>query len=67
MFDYISVRDAAKKWCISERRVQKLCEEKRIEGVIRFGHSWMIPKLSSKPVDLRRKNSKIPSDEKNDI
>ena len=61
MFDYISVRDAAKKWCISERRVQKLCEEKRIEGVIRFGHSWMIPKLSS------RKNSKIPSDEKNDI
>jgi len=67
MFDYISVRDAAKKRCISERRVQKLCEEKRIEGVIRFGHSWMIPKLSSKPVDLRRKNSKIPSDEKNDI
>ena len=67
MFDYISVRDAAKKWCISERRVQKLCEEKRIEGVIRFGHSWMIPKLSSKPVDLRRKNSKIPSDKKNDI
>lgn len=51
MFDYISVRDAAKKWCISERRVQ----------------SWMIPKLLSKPVDLRRKNSKIPSDEKNDI
>lgn len=67
MLDYISVGDAAKKWGISERRVQKLCEENRIEGVIRFGHSWMIPKLSSKPVDLRRKNSNILSDEKNDI
>lgn len=55
MLDYISVKDAAKKWNISERRVQKLCEENRIEGVIRFGHSWMIPKLSSKPIDLRKK------------
>lgn len=29
--DYISVREAAQKWEISERRVQKLCEESRIE------------------------------------
>ncbi len=41
MLDYISVKDAAKKWNISERRVQKLCEESRIEGVMRFGHSWI--------------------------
>lgn len=37
MFDYISVKEAPSKWEISERRVQKLCEEKRIEGVMRFG------------------------------
>ncbi len=55
MLDYISVKDAAKKWNISERRVQKLCEGNRIEGVIRFGHSWMVPKDAKKPVDLRMK------------
>lgn len=55
MLDYISVKDAAKKWTISERRVQKLCEGDRIEGVIRFGHSWMIPKDAKKPADLRMK------------
>ena len=32
--DYISVREVAQKWEISERRVQKLCEESRIEAFI---------------------------------
>lgn len=58
MFDYISVKEAALKWEISERRVPKLCEEKRIEGVMRFGHSWMIPQTAEKPCDLRIKKSK---------
>lgn len=35
--------------------MQKLCEEGRIEGVQRFGRSWMIPKTATKPNDLRRK------------
>lgn len=55
MLEYISVKDAAIKWEISERRVQKLCVENRIEGVMRFGHSWMIPKSAKKPDDLRIK------------
>ena len=32
--DFISVQDAAKNWGISERRIQKLCEENRIEGAV---------------------------------
>jgi hypothetical protein len=64
MLDYIPVRDAAIKWGISERRIQKLCEEKRIDGVARFGRSWVIPKDAPKPADGRlkenRKNSKLP-------
>lgn len=44
--DYISVREAAQKWEISERRVQKLCEENRIDGTQKFGRSWMIPKTA---------------------
>lgn len=53
--DYISIKEAAKKWGISERRIQKLCEENRIPGVIRFSRVWAIPKDTEKPVDKRRK------------
>ena len=53
MVDCISVRDATEKWGISERRIQKLCEENRIEGVVRFGRSWAIPKTAKKPIDGR--------------
>lgn len=58
MFDYISVKTAAEKWGISERRVQKLCEQERIEGVIDFGHAWAIPKDAKKPVDGRLKDNR---------
>lgn len=54
--DYISVGDAAKKWGISERRIQKLCEENRIPGVARFSRMWLIPKGAEKPKDARRKD-----------
>jgi len=56
--DYISVQQAAKKWDISERRIQKLCEENRIAGIIRFGHAWAIPKDAEKPVDGRLKENR---------
>ena len=55
--DYISVKEASEKWDISERRIQKLCEEKRIPGVFRFGRSWAIPAEAEKPVDGRLKSS----------
>lgn len=54
--EYISVTEAAKKWGISERRVQKLCEENRIQGVAKFSYMWMIPKDAEKPIDARKKN-----------
>ena len=31
MFEYLSVKEAAAKWEISEHRVQKLCEGNRVE------------------------------------
>ena len=34
MFEYMTVQEAAKLWEISERRIQKLCEENRIDGVV---------------------------------
>ncbi len=55
MLDAISVKKAAEKWQISERRIQKLCENVRIEGAKRFEHSWMIPAYAEKPCDLRKR------------
>lgn len=55
--DFISVREASQKWGISERRIQKLCEENRIDGAVRFSRVWAIPKTAEKPDD-RRKNRK---------
>ncbi|MBE6904801.1 MAG: DNA-binding protein [Ruminococcaceae bacterium] len=51
--DYISVQDSAIKWGISERRIQKLCEENRIKGAVRFSRVWAIPKDAEKPADGR--------------
>jgi len=56
--DFISVADAAVKWELSERRVQKLCKENRIEGAIFFRRIWIIPKDAQKPVDGRYKENK---------
>ena len=56
--DFISVAEAAIKWELSERRVQKLCKENRIEGAAWFGRMWIIPKDAQKPVDCRYKENK---------
>ena len=55
--DYISTKEAAEKWGISERRIQKLCEDNRIDRAIRFSRVWAIPKDAEKPIDGRIKKS----------
>ena len=57
--EYISCAEAAEKWGISASRVQKLCEDYRIPGVVKFSRVWLIPKDAEKPVDGRRIDSKI--------
>ena len=51
--DYLSAKDIAKKWGISQRRVTVLCGENRIDGVVRIGDVWAIPKDAKKPIDGR--------------
>lgn len=53
MKGYMSAREAAYKWGVSESRVHKLCQAWRIPGVERFGRSWAIPEDAVKPVDPR--------------
>lgn len=50
MFDYMTVQEAATKWGISERRIQKLCEENRILGVVRLSRVWLIPRTRKSPL-----------------
>ena len=55
MFEYMTAQEAAECWKISVRRVQRLCKENRIEGVLNINRVWLIPQKSKKPVDKRRK------------
>ena len=52
---YITASEAAKKWNISQRRVQILCSNARINGVFKLGETWAIPDNADKPVDNRKK------------
>lgn len=43
MNELMTVKDAARKWGVTPRRVQGLCNEGSIKGAVRFGRAWMIP------------------------
>lgn len=51
--EYISVKQAADQWGLSDRRVRLLCEQGKIDGVIRMGRYYRIPVNAIKPVDGR--------------
>lgn len=55
MADIMFVKDAAKLWNITERRVSALCKAGKIEGAIKQGKSWIIPTNAKKPADNRVK------------
>jgi len=56
--EYLKICEVAKIWGLSERGVQALCAQGKIEGAARFGRSWMIPKDAKKPIDGRTKAGK---------
>ena len=55
MFNYMTAQEAAEKWNVSLRWVQRLCKENRIDGIINVNHVWLIPKDAKKPADARKK------------
>ena len=56
--EFMSAREAADKWGISQRRVAVLCSENRIEGAQKAGNNWIIPEDAQKPADARIKTGK---------
>lgn len=53
MLSFMSAKEAAEKWKISQRRVAILCAEERINGAMMVGNMWIIPSTAEKPIDKR--------------
>ena len=51
--EFMSAREAANKWGISQRRVAVLCSEQRIAEATMVGNMWIIPSTAEKPIDAR--------------
>lgn len=56
--DYMTIKEAAKQWKISERTVNYYCSSGRISGAEKMGTVWLIPKVATKPIDGRTKQGK---------
>lgn len=52
---FMTVKEAAAKWGISDRRVRILCAEGKIFGAYQQGRMWKIPIDAEKPADGRYK------------
>jgi hypothetical protein len=53
MEGYQTIKEVARDWGVTQRRVQVLCAEGKIPGVTKFGKSWAIPVGVKKPADGR--------------
>lgn len=50
---FMTVKQAAEKWGISDRRIRVLCAEGKIPGAYQEGRGWKIPVDAEKPADGR--------------
>ena len=53
---FMTVKQAAEKWGISDRRIRVLCSEGKIPGAYQEGRGWKIPVDANKPADGRYKS-----------
>ena len=52
---FMTIKETALKWGISERRIRTLCSEGKIPGAYQQGRKWKIPIDALKPADGRCK------------
>ena len=57
--EYLTTIEMSKKWGISSRRIALLCEQHRVDGVIKKGKTWLIPYNALKPEDGRKKHCTV--------
>ena len=58
MEGYMTLKEAAEKWGIGDRRINTLCLEGRIEGASKIGNLWVSAVETPKPDDNRIKSGK---------
>ena len=56
MADAISVKEAALRWGLTDRRVADMCKSGKIKGAYKQGRSWFIPADAERPADSRVKS-----------
>lgn len=49
MEGYMTTKEAAEKWEITQRQVQIHCQKKRIPGVVTVGKNYLIPIDATRP------------------
>lgn len=54
MNGYMTVQEAAKKWCVTSRQVQLWCKEKKISGAQMYSRIWIIPDTAERPAVKRK-------------
>ena len=55
---YLSAKEAAEKWGISERSVRNYCASGRVDGAFLTGKTWNIPETAEKPARLNARTDK---------
>lgn len=53
MDEYMTIKETAELWGVSPIWIQTLCTNGKIEGEVKFGHVWAIPREAEKPKDRR--------------
>ncbi len=54
---HLTIKETALRWGVSERTVNSLCTQGRVEGAEKFGGAWAIPEHAEKPSDPRKKKN----------
>ena len=55
--DYMTLKEASEKWCVSSRQINYYCTDGRIPGAVKMAGVWLIPKEAEKPIDRRYKQT----------
>ncbi len=65
--EYWNILEAAERWGLSPRQIQNKCSLGMVQGAIRFGRAWMIPKDAPRPIDGRTKQARKNKTTENNI
>ncbi len=58
--EYITTKEAAEQWDITERTIRRYCEQGKIEGAIHAGNIWVIPMDTPCPTNADRSTTLKP-------